>query len=135
MKALGIDLGGKRVGIALSEGVLARPLATLTKERKTSDRLRRIVRMGERHEVEAFVVGLPLMMDGTEGAMAETARSFATRLEAKSGKPVHLWDERLTSVQAEESMRAAGADPARIKELVDQVAAQIILQNWLDRQT
>ncbi|MFT7623107.1 MAG: putative Holliday junction resolvase [Myxococcota bacterium] len=136
VKALGIDLGERRTGIAVSDdrGVLALLLCTLTRERKVSDRVRRIARLGEEHKVQAFVVGLPLQMDGGEGAGATAARAFAARLAERTGKPAYLRDERLTSQEAAESMRAAGADHKRIKELVDQVSAQIILQGWLDVQ-
>ena len=136
MKIMAIDLGARRVGIAVNaEGTsIALPLLTLTRERKTSDRLRRITRLGEEHQCACFVVGLPLQMDGSEGDAARNARVFATRLEARSGKAVHLVDERLTSVEAEESMLKMGASRERRKELVDQMAAVIILQSFMERQ-
>ena len=136
MKAMAIDLGARRVGIAVNaEGTtIALPLVTLTRERKTSDRLRRITRLGEEHQCTCFVVGLPLQMDGSEGEGAKNARIFAERLRERSGKDVHLVDERLTSVEAEESMLKMGASRERRKELVDQMAAVIILQSFMERQ-
>ncbi len=134
MKALGVDLGDKRVGIAVTQGALALPVCTLDRERKPADRLRRIARLGEQHGVDVFVLGLPLQMDGEEGAAAAKARDLGARLEARSGKPVHYIDERLTTVEAHKALTDAGVSGAGRTEVVDQVAAVLILESWLQRQ-
>ncbi|MFT5434235.1 MAG: putative Holliday junction resolvase [Myxococcota bacterium] len=112
---------------------LALPLMTLT-DRKTSDRVRRLGRLATQNECTQFVVGLPREMDGAEGTSANNARKFAESLEKRTGLPVAFIDERLTSVEAESAMRLAGASAERRKELIDQMAAVIILQSWLDQQ-
>ena len=134
MRALGIDLGEKRVGIAVTDpaGLLAVPLCTLDREHKAADRLRRVARLGEHHDVGAYIVGLPVQMDGIEGEPAAAARAFGERLAERTGKPVHLQDERLTSVLAHELLAEAGVHGERRKALVDQMAAVLILQGWLD---
>ena len=134
---IGIDLGMKRTGLAICDDgqKVAVPLLTLEKERKDSDRIRRIRRMAEQRGAVGFVLGLPLNMDGTEGEMATWARAFGQKLSEKSGLPVTLVDERLTSAEAREGMSEVGASETRQKELVDQVAASLILQSWLDQQT
>lgn len=135
MRALGIDPGSKRIGLAIcdDDGLVAVALDTIEGVRKLSDRVRRIARLAEREGVGAFVVGLPLHMDGTQGASARAARALGDRLAARTGLPVHYEDERLTSVEARAAMSDAGASTARQDEVVDRVAATIILQAWLDR--
>lgn len=136
MRVLAIDLGQRRVGVAVTDGTgrIALPLITLDKQRKLSDRLRRLIRLGEQHQVSRFVVGLPVEMSGREGEAAAAARAFAERLSARSGKPVDLVDERLTTVQAERALRAAGADARTRREVIDQASACVILQAWLERE-
>lgn len=130
MRTLGVDLGDKRVGLALSDedGTFASPLQVL---QRTGDRaliadLARIVR---EHEVGAIVVGLPLHMDGREGPEAERARTFAARLAEKTKRPVELWDERWSTIAAERALRE---DRGRRKGPVDHVAAALLLQGFLD---
>lgn len=133
-RLLAIDYGAKRVGLAVSDpdGRVATPLATLTRD---DDRglAREIARIAGREGVVGLVVGEPRRLDGTRGEAALRAVRFARRLEATTGLPVELVDEALTSVEAEGRLRAAGidlrADPGR----VDAVAAQILLQEVLDR--
>lgn len=135
MIALGIDLGTRRIGLAIIRAGIALPLETLTKERKNSDRIRRLVRLAKTEKVECFVVGLPLHMNGSEGDSATSARAFAARLAERSGLPVELVDERLTSVEAEEVLREMGSSRERTKELVDQMAAVLILQSWMAKRS
>lgn len=133
MRWLGIDFGTKRIGLALSDGAgwAARGLETL--ERRGGERdLEAIARIVREQEVEALVVGLPLNMDGTEGRMATLARRFAEALEARLGCPVHLFDERLTSHAAEGVLLEARGHKDR--KLVDQVAAALILEGFLERE-
>ena len=99
-RVMAIDLGTRRIGVALSQGTLAMPVATLESDHKLSDRVRRLQRLGLQHHVTSFLVGVPLHMDGHEGPEAAAAREFAERLRERTGLPVELVDERLTSVEA-----------------------------------
>jgi putative Holliday junction resolvase len=134
MRWLGIDFGEKRIGVAVSdpEGRLAVPLTTVARR---SDRaaVAALVELARREGAEALAVGEPRNLDGSRGDAARRARRFAERLAAASGLPCELVDEALTSVEAEERLRAAGLDPARRRARVDEVAAQILLQDALDR--
>lgn len=133
MRALGVDVGERRLGLALSDpdGVTAYPLRTLRRQgwRRDLQALRELV---QRHGVQLVVVGLPLRMDGTVGPAADFSRRFAERLRASLGVRVVLWDERLTTVQAERIVRALGLPPSRHREALDRVAAALILQSYLD---
>ena len=132
---LAVDLGARRVGLAVTDSArsVVLPLETLTRERKPSARLRRIARIGAQRGVTAYVVGPPRRPDGTEGPEAEAARAFAERLAERTGQPVHLVDERLTTVEAEEALRAAKVAPPQRREVIDQVAAMVMLESWLRR--
>ena len=133
VRYLGVDPGRKRVGLALSDrgGVLATPLAVL--RRRTADQVAAdIDALCRREEVEALVVGLPLNMDGTKGPAAEEAERLAALLAERTGLPVELWDERLSSVTAERAMIDADVSRAKRRAKVDKIAAQIILQAFLD---
>lgn len=134
MRILGVDLGKRRVGLALSDpsGLLASPLETA--DGRDRDGLVGLLRNRVReHRVEEVVVGLPLRTDGSEGPEARAAREFAGRLAGVLGLPVHLQDERLTTTQAHRSMSEAGARGRERREAVDRVAAVLILQAFLDR--
>lgn len=126
---MAVDFGERRVGVAVTdpEGRFALPLLTL--ERR-SDRqiLDRLLEIAEREGVEAWVVGEPRRLDGSVGEAAERVRRFAAKLEVRSGRPVRLVNESLTSREAERRLREAGIDPRENPERVDQVAAQILLE-------
>ena len=132
MRILGIDHGERRIGLALSDplGIIAGGLPTLavTSEEQAVDEIRQLVRT---REVEQIVVGLPRNMDGSIGPQAELAQAFAAKLEAL-GKPVHLVDERLTTERAQRTMKDAGFSHGKRRKHVDRMAAQFILQAWLD---
>lgn len=140
MRVLGIDFGERRIGVAISdpEGRLAVPLATLERrsDRAAADELAELVR---RERAEALVVGEPRNLDGSRGEAARRARRFAERLARATGLPCEMVDEALTSVEAESRLAAAGGSgrrrSRRLREAgrVDQVAAQILLQDALDR--
>ena len=136
-RRLGIDFGRRRIGLALSdpEGRLAVPLTTLQRGKDRADRkaVEAITEIARREGVEALVLGEPLGLDGSAGDAAQRVRLFARRLAAGTGLPVELVNESLTSVEAEERLREAGIDPRRRPEKVDAVAAQILLQEALDR--
>jgi putative Holliday junction resolvase len=133
-RVLAIDLGDVRVGLALSDplGITAQPFETLERrgERQDLDRLAEHV---QRNDVRRVVVGLPLLMSGEEGTRARGAREFAARLAARLGQvQVELWDERLTTVQAERALLAGDVRRRKRREVVDRLAAVLILQSWLD---
>ncbi|HET9318021.1 MAG TPA: Holliday junction resolvase RuvX [Vicinamibacteria bacterium] len=135
MRVLGLDVGDRRIGVALSDetGVLASPLSTLQRVGPRKD-LKAIVALVREHGAGAVVVGLPYNLDGTIGPQAEKVRAFAEALEPAVKVPVRFWDERLTSVEAEEILAEREVPWQRRKGLVDQVAAVLILQGYLDAQ-
>ena len=133
-RALGIDHGEARIGVAISDdlGMMAHPLETIAvKEREP---LARIAELVTRDGIGMIVLGLPRNMDGTYGPASEKVRAFAELLRAKVPCEVKLWDERLTSVAAQKSLHAAGLNTKQSRAVIDQVAAQMILQGWLDSQ-
>ena len=133
MRRLGIDHGERRVGIAVSDetSTIAHPRDTW--DRKDAARfLMRIAEFVREQEIGEIVVGLPLRLDGSEGASARRARRFAEKLEAAAGVKVVLWDERMSSMAAERSLRSAGVSAKKQRGLVDRVAAALLLQSYLD---
>ncbi len=134
MRALGIDLGTRRIGVALSdsEGMLATPYEVVPRSGDPARDHRRIAELAAEAGAEALVVGLPLSLDGSIGPAAEAAQAEAEALAAATGLPVETWDERLTTVTADREL--IGLDlraPAR-RRVVDKVAAAVMLQSWLD---
>ncbi len=130
--AMGVDFGERRIGLAVSQGTVAVPLETL--ERRT-DRaaIGAIYDRATRHRCRVLVVGEPRGLDGSRGEAADRARRFGAKLEARCALPVVFVNEALTSVEAEERLSAAGVDLRRDPERIDAVAAQILLQEALDR--
>lgn len=137
MRALGVDFGERRVGVAVSDetGTLASPLPTLRRRRGKRAPLRALEEIGAAHEVEAVVFGLPLELSGEESDWTAEVRRVAEALAERLGVPIHFVDERLTSVRAERLVRSSGLPRGRReeKERVDAEAAVLILQSWLDR--
>lgn len=133
MKILSLDVGKKKVGIAISDalGITAQPLDTLIRKAKKAD-LARIEKVIHDMNVSKIIVGLPLNMDGTEGAMAKEIYSFVKELEKETKIPVELWDERLTTMEAERLLLEADLSRKKRKKLDDKIAAQLILQSYLD---
>ena len=134
-RALGIDLGEARIGVAVSDelGMLAHALETIV-VKDTRDPLARVVQLAKEKDVGHVIVGLPKNMDGTTGPAAEKSRAFAEKLREQLTCPVRLWDERLTTVAAQRYLHDAGRKVKQSRSVIDQVAAQIILQGWLDAQ-
>jgi len=133
-RALGVDLGDARIGLAASDpaGSIAMPLETLERVGPRQD-VERVARRAREIEAGVVVVGLPRLMSGEEGHQARLAREFAERLGRQlPGVPVELWDERLTTAEAERTMISGGVDRRRRRKHVDPVAAALILQGWLD---
>lgn len=134
MRALGIDLGSKRIGVALSDpgGVLASPVTTIPRTRDDAAFHRRLLALIEEEDVEVVVVGLPRSLDGSSGPAAGAAQREADILADVLPVPVVTHDERLTTVTAHQQLRAAGVDGRRRRQIVDQQAAAVLLQSWLD---
>jgi putative holliday junction resolvase len=133
-KALGIDLGDARIGVAGSDelGMLAHPLETISATKGKP--VARILELAAARGAGTIVVGMPRNMDGTYGPAAEKSRLFIEGLRAHTDLPVIAWDERLTTVAAQRSLRESGKNSREQKGVIDQVAAQLILQSWLDSQ-
>lgn len=131
-RILGVDHGERRIGLAISDpdGVLASPLETV--DVRGGDPAAAVARVCEQQGAERVVVGLPLHLNAQEGASAEKARAFAEALRARTCLPVELWDERLTTVTAQKALIEGGVRRKRRKELVDGLAARILLQHYLD---
>jgi len=135
VRTLGVDLGRVRIGLALADDVLrtARPLATIERRGDAKD-LAAIAALAHDYEVSRAVLGLPLDMDGSEGKAARWARAFQPKLAAALGVPVELFDERLSTFEAEARLREQGFSSKDRRSMVDQEAAAVILQGWLDRE-
>ena len=133
-RALGVDLGDVRVGLALSDdlGMLAHPLETVAVQGDSA--LRRVTAIVAEREIGAVVVGMPRNMNGTYGPAAEKARVFIDALKPLVACPVIAWDERLTTVAAQRALQEAGRNSREQRKIIDQVAAQLLLQSWLDAQ-
>jgi putative Holliday junction resolvase len=137
-RVLGLDVGDRRIGMAISDGLgyTAQPLFTLHRKGRKGDlkaELKSIGRVIRMHGVTEVVVGNPLHMSGDVGLQAVKAQAFAEALRAEFGVTVHLWDERLTSVAANEILDEVGyARGAGRKRVIDQVAAVVILRGWLE---
>ena len=133
MRFLGIDVGRATIGLAIADPVLrtARPLHTIKRRNRDRDlaALREVI---DAYEVSRLIVGLPLNMDGSEGASARMARAFV-ELVRPFGLTVELEDERLTTFEAEQHLRAQGFSAREQREKIDAEAAAVILQAWLDR--
>lgn len=135
MRILGVDFGLRRHGLAISDelGYTAQPAGTV--EHRGSDQgIPDIARIATEKEAERIVVGLPFHMDGRPGDHHDEVLAFADALGAATGLPVETVDERLTTVQAERALQQAGFSRKKRKSRVDQMAAQLILQGWLDMQ-
>ena len=135
-KALGIDLGAARVGLALSDdlGMLAHPLETV-QVKGAGDMAVYVAGVIRREKVEVVVIGLPRNMDGSHGPAAQKTREFGEKLRGKApGCEIRYWDERLTSVAAQKALHETGRNVKKSRSVIDQVAAQMILQGYLDSQ-
>jgi putative Holliday junction resolvase len=133
-RLIGIDLGTKTIGLALSDvtRTIASPLETLKRTKFAPDAAR-LLELAAEHLIAGFVLGLPANLDGTEGPRAQATRAFARNLNALSALPILLWDERLTTAAAERMLIEADASRKRRAELIDKLAATLILQGALDR--
>jgi putative Holliday junction resolvase len=136
-RVLGLDVGARRIGVAVSDplGITAQGIDTLHRRNKKYD-LQHLNRVIREYEVKEIVVGLPLRMSGAEGIQAGKTQEFAEELRKRFKLPVHLWDERLTSVEANRLLRETDLSIEKRGRAVDRMAATLILQSWMDsRQT
>lgn len=133
---LGLDVGNRRIGVAVSDelGLTAQPVLTLVRKRNSRDDLRSLSRLARRFGVVGIVVGNPIHLAGDIGPQATKTQSFAAELGEITGLPIHLWDERLTTHQAHQILYQAGHARQEHRRVVDQVAATLILQSFLDDQ-
>jgi putative holliday junction resolvase len=134
MRALGVDLGTVRIGLAMSDagGVIATPYTVLRRTRSREADHRAIAEICDEWEIDVVVVGLPLSLDGSHTAAARKAAAEATRLGVITNRPVETYDERLTTVTAHQLLREQGVSGPDRREQVDKVAAAVLLQAWLD---
>lgn len=136
MRIIGLDYGTKTVGVAISDslGITAQGVETITRkeENKLRQTLARIEALIEEYEIEQIVVGLPKNMNNSLGERAEACREFADKLERRTGLPVVMWDERLTTVSAENVLKESGVRREDRKAVIDKIAAVFILQGYLD---
>ncbi len=135
-RIIGLDFGAMTCGVAISDALLitAQGIETIrrtheTKLRKTYQRIEYLI---DWYEVDTIVVGLPKKLDGSEGDRAEKSRTFAADLERRTGLPVIMWDERFSTVSAAAVLADAGVGLEEKEKVIDKMAAQIILQNYLD---
>ena len=131
---IGLDLGTKTIGVAVSDPdrKLAAPVVTIARARFTSD-AERLLELAAERRVVGFVLGLPLNMDGSEGPRAQATRAFARNLAKLTALPIGLWDERLSTAAVERVLIEADASRRKRKAVIDQHAAAYILQGALDR--
>ena len=133
MRVLALDVGDRRIGVALSDptGLLASPLSTITRKGQDAD-VDEVLGLAAANDVPEIVVGMPVSLSGRKGAQAARTTAFAEELRRKTDIPVVFADERYSTVQAERSLRESGVQPSRDKARVDAAAAAVILQSYLD---
>ena len=133
-RAVGLDLGTRRIGVALcdSAGTLATPYEVVQRSGDRQRDHRRIAELVAEAEAEVVVVGLPLSLDGSVGPAAAGVQAEVAELREHLGVPVEVWDERLSTVEAGRRLQSAGVPGRKRRHVIDQVAATVILQSWLD---
>jgi putative Holliday junction resolvase len=133
MKILALDLGKRRIGLAISDdlGITAQGLPTLQRKKNRTD-LAELSRLVKDRAVDLILVGNPLHMSGHAGVQADDARAFADMVSNYTGKPSELWDERLTTVEASRVLRDSGISLEKRKQAIDKLSAVILLQSYLD---
>ena len=135
MRILGLDYGSKTVGVAMTDalGMTVQPYKTIQRDRESKLRqtLSEIAEIVEQYQIKKIVMGLPLNMDDTEGDRAAKTRDFAEKLKLRVAIPIEFTDERLTTMEAEEILDQSGIPRSEQKKVIDQVAAQLILEQYL----
>ena len=139
MRIMGLDYGSKTVGVAVSDALLltAQAVETISRPQETKLRrtLARIAELCREYEIEKIILGFPKNMNNTIGDRAEKSLEFAEMLKRRTGLPVVMWDERLTTVAAERTLMESGVRREHRKEHIDQIAAVFILQGYLDAES
>lgn len=137
LRFLGLDIGNRRIGVSVSDGLglTAQPVMTLERRRNRREDLRSLARLARRFGVAGIVVGNPLLLDGADSRQAEKTQAFAAELGELTGLPIHLRDERLTTREAHQILYESGRPRQQHRQVVDQVAATLILQGFLDEKT
>lgn len=132
-RILGLDVGSKTIGLAVSDplGITAQGLETIRRKNKRQD-FEELAAVVQKYQVSEMVVGYPLRLSGVEGVQAEKMQVFAEELRKRFGLPVHLWDERLTSTQANRLLREMELSIRKRGAAVDRMAAVLILQSWME---
>jgi putative Holliday junction resolvase len=130
---LALDVGNRRIGVAVSDelGLTAQPVMTLERKRNPRDDMRSLARLARKFAVAGIVVGNPLHLSGEPSPQAKKTQAFAASLGELTGLPIHLWDERLTTREAHQMLYEAGHPRQQHRRIVDQVAATLILQEFL----
>ncbi|MCH8826894.1 MAG: Holliday junction resolvase RuvX [Chloroflexi bacterium] len=133
MRLLALDVGDRRIGVAMSDpdGILASPLTTIERQAKDSS-LEQILRIAEENDVAEIIVGIPYLMSGRVGPQARITMDYVDKLAQRTDLPIQRVDERLSSVQAERMLRQSGVRPSENKGKIDAAAAAILLQSYLD---
>ena len=134
VRALGVDLGSKRIGIAVSDtsGTIASALTTVHRSKNRRHDHAEIAKLVADEECEVVVVGLPLSLDGSHGPAAKAATKETRQMASVVGVPIEMYDERFTTVTAERHMLDAGLDARQRRQVVDKAAAAVMLQAWLE---
>ncbi|HEX3941782.1 MAG TPA: Holliday junction resolvase RuvX [Acidobacteriaceae bacterium] len=132
-RILGLDFGNRRIGVSVSDelGLTAHPVLTLVRKNLRQD-LRSLARLARKYECAEIVMGEPLYPSGDPSPQGARVRDFAGQLEAETGMPVYLWDERLSTAEAHRYLDETGRRPKERKAVIDQLAAVLILQSFLD---
>jgi putative Holliday junction resolvase len=131
---LGLDVGNRRIGVAVTDelGLTAQPVMTLERGRNGRDDLRRLARLARKFGVAGIVVGLPTHLSGEASPQGEKTKAFAAELGVVAGVPIHMWDERLTTHEAHQILYEAGHARQDHRQVVDQVAATLILRSFME---
>lgn len=131
---MALDIGEKRIGVAISDelGITALPVTVIERGRSVKADLRAVEQLVQEHDVSKVVVGIPIMLDGTPGVQAGKVRAFAEKLARRLRVSVVEWDERMTTLEAEKALIAADRSRAERKKVIDKLAATLILQSYLD---
>ena len=136
MRIMGLDFGSKTVGVAVCDplGLTAQGLETITRkeENKLRHTCQRIETLIQEYEITSIILGYPKNMDDSIGERAQKTEEFKTMIERRTGLSVILWDDRLTTVEADQILRESGVPKTERKKVIDKVAAEIILQSYLD---
>jgi len=137
MRALGVDLGEKRIGIAVSDsnGKVATPLQVIIRSKSIKQDHKKICELVDEWEVDIVVVGMPYSLNGSKGLAAKTVEKEVKELSSALEVPVATQDERLTTATAAKELAIQGLDSKKQRKVIDQVAASVILQSWLDNRT